>query len=194
MTAEEGDAMSDGAQDNAKPRGRGEQTAAGRRRSRLNSRRHGLYAVVSSVPPVRGCPLRETPQCRCQVQDGWDPCPRFEALQRALAARFLRVPHLRDRPECWHLVGLLVENLVKLAEVDAWTWRAGWVRLTGGALDVQPIERARGTRAAETRRLSESLGLSPAAMSGLGLGGPEPLDLARAIAAAQEDPPHGDGR
>lgn len=175
--------MSDVPQGNGRPKGKGgPKTEAGKRRVSLNSRKHGLFAVGSDVPPVSRCPLRASPRCDCDTTDPLAPCPRFDAYQRALEARFLRLAQIKTNPACWHLVRELVKGLLALEVADSWVWRTGWIRSHKGGLDVQPLERARGTRAAEVRRLSEILGLSVISSRGSGPGGGEPIDLASLLA------------
>jgi len=165
-----------------RPRSGGPRSEKGRRAVSQNSRRHGLFAVTTTVPPIARCPLKGSPVCECDTADGAAPCPRFLALEAALTGKFLKVPHIRHRRECWPLVRELVKGFVCLEVADCWTARASWARATRQGLDTQPMERARSTRAAEVRRLCETLGLTPLARSALRASGPPPLDLATSLA------------
>lgn len=170
--------MSDGGQDNGRPRGTGgPKTERGKAVSRANGIRHGLRSKLlraGLLPKARHCVLR-VQGCGCQERGVGlnDPCPALAGVRDELARAIRAQPHVR--PAHAFLVDLLLDDVVAVLQARLWLATVGVVRIDGTALTMQSLEPDLARRKAEIRRLADRLGLTPAAMRELKLD--EPLDV-----------------
>ncbi len=152
----------------------GPRTPAGKKRSSINSAKHGGYRYLLGglLPVCTTCLLKD----HCPA---FDPkarrCGMFEPIQAERMAGILALPHIRaeDVP----LVTSYVRNTVFLEIIDFFISRVGPFTKAPD-LEVQPVLKTRWTVDNTASRQAEALGLTPASRKALGLGKiPPPRDV-----------------